>query len=245
MEIWNPWHGCHKISEGCRNCYMYRRDAEFGRDSSVVEKTHQFDLPVRHTRDGSWKLSGEGTVYTCMTSDFFVSEADEWRREAWSFIAGRPDLHFCIITKRPDRFYVSLPQDWGQGYPNVTVCCTCEDQATADSRLPVMISLPIAHKQIIHEPMLGRIDISEYLASGCFEQVTCGGESGQAARVCDYAWVLDTRSQCERFGTAFYFKQTGALFRKDGRLFRIPRKLQIPQARKADIDLPFRETTKT
>ena len=55
MEIWNPWHGCHKISEGCRNCYMYRRDAEFGRDSSVVEKTHQFDLPVRHTRDGSWK----------------------------------------------------------------------------------------------------------------------------------------------------------------------------------------------
>jgi protein gp37 len=88
--------------------------------------------------------------------------------------------------------------------------------------------------------MLGRIDISRYLASGVFDQVTCGGESGQAARICDYSWILDTRAQCERYGTAFYFKQTGALFRKDGRLFRIPRKLQMLQARKAGIDLPPR-----
>lgn len=22
MIIWNPWHGCHKISEGCEHCYM-------------------------------------------------------------------------------------------------------------------------------------------------------------------------------------------------------------------------------
>ncbi|MBD5420441.1 MAG: phage Gp37/Gp68 family protein [Muribaculaceae bacterium] len=21
MVSWNPWHGCHKISEGCRHCY--------------------------------------------------------------------------------------------------------------------------------------------------------------------------------------------------------------------------------
>ena len=22
-DIWNPWHGCVRISEGCANCYMY------------------------------------------------------------------------------------------------------------------------------------------------------------------------------------------------------------------------------
>ena len=22
-DIWNPWHGCVKCSEGCKNCYMY------------------------------------------------------------------------------------------------------------------------------------------------------------------------------------------------------------------------------
>lgn len=22
-DIWNPWHGCIKKSEGCHHCYMY------------------------------------------------------------------------------------------------------------------------------------------------------------------------------------------------------------------------------
>ncbi|MBR1393391.1 MAG: DUF5131 family protein [Ruminococcus sp.] len=238
MELWNPWHGCHKISAGCANCYMYRRDAEFGKDSSVVTKTASFDLPVRRGRDGEYKLQYDGTVFTCMTSDFFVAEADGWRGEAWSYIRQRSDLHFFIITKRIDRFYVSLPSDWGMGYENVTICSTCENQETADFRLPIMLDLPIRHMEIIHEPMLGRIDISKYLASRRFEGVTCGGESGPGARVCDYSWILFTREQCERFGTPFNFKQTGALFRKDGRLYRIPRHLQHSQAKKAGIDIP-------
>ena len=32
MIIWNTWHGCHKESAGCLNCYMFRRDAEFEKD---------------------------------------------------------------------------------------------------------------------------------------------------------------------------------------------------------------------
>ena len=30
MPMWNPWHGCHKISAGCKHCYVYREDAAFG-----------------------------------------------------------------------------------------------------------------------------------------------------------------------------------------------------------------------
>lgn len=236
MAIWNPWHGCHKISAGCANCYMYRRDAEFGKDSSVVTKTSTFRLPVQKKRDGTYKLQEDGFVYTCMTSDFFVEEADDWRPEAWRMIRERSDLRFFIITKRIDRFPVGLPEDWGEGYENVTICSTCENQQTADARLPIFLSLPMQHRQIIHEPMLEEIHIEQYLASGKIESVVCGGESGDNARLCCYDWILSTREQCIKYNVPFHFKQTGAKFKKDGKIYLIKRSLQMAQAKKANID---------
>ena len=153
MAIWNPWHGCRKVSPGCRNCYVYRRDAEFGKDSSIVTKTSTFDLPLKRDRRKAYKLQPEdGPVYTCMTSDFFIREADEWRPEIWKMIRAREDLHFVIITKRIERFMECIPPDWGRGYENVTVCCTCENQEMADRRLPVFLEMPVRHKETIHEP---------------------------------------------------------------------------------------------
>ena len=35
-DIWNPWHGCVKCSEGCQNCYMYFLDRM--RDQNGVQK---------------------------------------------------------------------------------------------------------------------------------------------------------------------------------------------------------------
>ena len=29
-DIWNPWHGCVKCSEGCAHCYMYFLDGQRG-----------------------------------------------------------------------------------------------------------------------------------------------------------------------------------------------------------------------
>ena len=46
-SMWNLWHGCHKLSEGCRHCYVYRTDGKYGKDSSVVTKTEKFDLPLQ------------------------------------------------------------------------------------------------------------------------------------------------------------------------------------------------------
>lgn len=140
MPIWNPWHGCKKISPGCLNCYVYRRDAEFGKDSSIITKTASFQLPVKRSRNGEHKIQPDGEcVYTCMTSDFFLEEADEWRPEAWNMIRERSDLRFVIITKRIHRFRVGLPADWGEGYHHVIICCTCENQKMAEARLPVFL----------------------------------------------------------------------------------------------------------
>ena len=79
MALWNPWHGCEKISEGCLNCYVYRIDARFEKDSSRVEKTRAFGLPVSKMRNGAYRIPDGETVYTCLSSDFFIAQADEWR----------------------------------------------------------------------------------------------------------------------------------------------------------------------
>lgn len=237
MFIWNPWHGCHKKSAGCLNCYMFRRDAEFDLDSNVVKKTKSFFDLIKKNKDGSYKVQDNDFIYTCMTSDFFIEEADEWRKEIWEIIKQRQDLNFYIITKRIERFNVSLPYDWGDGYENVTICVTAENQQMADQRLPLFLSLPIKHKEIIHEPMLEKIDIQKYLETRQIQKVICGGESGENARPCDYEWILHTRNQCENFGIKFYFKQTGANFIKDGRHYKIDRKNQILQAQKAKLNI--------
>lgn len=238
MVIWNPWHGCHKKSPGCLNCYMFRRDVMFEKDSNIVEKTSTFDLIIKKKKDGSYKIKAEDSVvYICMTSDFFIEEADEWRKEIWQMVKSRPDLNFYIITKRIERFNVSLPEDWNDGYENVTICSTCENQKMADERLSILLSLPIKHREVIHEPMLEKINIDKYLKSKKIEKVICGGESGANARLCNYDWILNTREQCLKNNVKFYFKQTGANFIMNGKTYKVERKNQLKQAHKANIDL--------
>lgn len=235
MPLWNPWHGCHKLSAGCVNCYVYRTDGKHGIDSSVVVKTKSFGLPVQKKRDGSYKIGAGEMVYTCFSSDFFVEDADEWRGEAWDMIRSRPDLRFLMITKRIDRLQAVVPDDWGEGYDNVTICCTMENQERADYRLPIYRAAPVKHKIIVCEPLLSAVDLSPYLGAWV-EQVIVGGESGREARTCHYDWVLGIRRQCVEHGISFRFRQTGARLLKDGRLYRIRRQFQHSQARKAGID---------
>ena len=234
-DVWNPWHGCKKYSEGCLNCYVFRIDGKIDKKADTVTKNKSFNYPIQKNTRGYTVPSGS-TLYTCLSSDFFLEEADCFRKEAWEVIKSRPDVDFIIITKRILRFYNALPNDWGDGYPNVTLLCTCENQKRADERLPFFISLPIKHKGIVCEPLLERISVLPYLESGEIESVTVGGESGDNARICDYDWVLSIRDDCVSANVSFNFKQTGANFRKDGELYRIPRRSQHSQAARAGIN---------
>lgn len=237
MANWNPWHGCHRISTGCKHCYVYRVDEKHDRDSSIVTKTQNFDLPLRKNRSKQYKIPQGETVYTCFTSDFLLEDADIWRDDAWQMIRERGDLRFMFITKRIHRFSVCAPDDWDSGYNHVAVGCTCENQDRADFRLPFFLSAPIKHRYICCEPLLERVNLSPYLSDG-IEGVVVGGESGSEARLCDYEWVLDIREQCIKNCVPFTFKQTGAYFRANGRTFRIARKFQHSQALKAGINWP-------
>lgn len=233
--MWNLWRGCRKKSEGCANCYMHRDGERFGFDPCLVKKNLAFDLPVRKNRRGEYKIPGGELFFTCFTSDFLTEEADVWRREAWDMIRARNDCAFLFLTKRIERFTVSLPPDWGDGWDHVMVCCTCENQTRADERLPIFLDLPLKWRGIACEPLLGPLNLSPYLGPKIAE-VSVGGESGPRARPCDYAWILAIREQCMAARVPFNFRQTGARFIMDGRLYHIKRPLQRPQAKAANIN---------
>ena len=234
MTIWNPWHGCLKISPGCMNCYVYRRDESIGKDALIITKTNDFNLPFKKNREKKYKITPEdGVVFTCMTSDFFIEQADLWRQDCWDMIRVRQDLHFHIITKRIHRFMECVPFDWGDGWDNVTISCTCENQDRADYRLPIFLKLPIKHKEIISEPMLEEINIEKYLLTGLIEHVTCGGESGNNVRPLDFNWIKEVRRECIRAKVPFTFKQTGALFLLNGKTYHVDRKYQMSQAKQS------------
>lgn len=233
---WNPWHGCHKLSEGCRHCYVYRMDSRHEKDASEVKKNiSSFREPVSKNRKGEYKHPSGTTFYTCFTSDFFLEDADEWRKEAWSFMKERSDCRFFFITKRIDRFEKCFPEDWGNGYDNVMIAVTTENQKMADYRLPIYSKLPIKHKGIMCEPLLEGIDLTKYLTPE-IEVVSVGGESGSEARICNYEWILDIRNQCIAANVSFDFHQTGAKLLKDGKIYCIPKAKQGVQAAKACID---------
>lgn len=239
---WNPWHGCRKVSEGCRHCYVYRQDAQWGADSATARRTAQFDLPVRRDRRGRFKVAAGSMVFTCFTSDFLLEDADAWRAECWQMMALRRDVDFMFFTKRIERLTEVLPEDWGEGYDNVTIGCTVENQQEAERRLPIFTQLPIRHKVIICAPLLSRIDLRRWL-DRTIEEVSVGGESGPDARVADYDWVTDLRQQCVEADVPFRFHQTGARLLKQGRLYRIPRAHQHSQARRAGIDYKIERHT--
>ena len=238
MPMWNPWHGCHKISAGCRHCYVYREDAAFGAETStrIVRPTASMRLPLKRDRSKNWKYPAGTQFALCFTSDFLIEEADAWRDEVWEIIRLRDDCTFFFFTKRIDRLARCLPPDWGDGYDNVGIGCTVENQDRADYRLPIFLNLPIRHRMIIAAPLLECIDLRPYLDPQLIEEVSVGGESGLHARPCHYEWVIDMAAQCRDHNIPFCFHQTGAYLVKDGRTYRIPRQHQHSQATKAGLN---------
>jgi protein gp37 len=245
---WNLWHGCTRASTGCMHCYVYRRDESIGKDPTAIHKTESFNLPVRILRSGKYKgkykVPSGSHIDTCFSSDFFHQGADECRSDAWEMMRERSDCTFFMITKRPERIADHLPADWGDGWEHVTIAVTCENQEMADKRLPIYLELPLRHYAVMIEPMLTAVDLSPYIVkyrspdgTPKIKLVSAGGESGVEARVCDYDWVLNVQSLCKENGISFYYHQTGAKLIKDGRLYKIPRKLQHIQAHKAGLDI--------
>lgn len=232
-NMWSPWHGCHKCSPGCLNCYVYYLDKLRDKDANIVTKSKtNFNLPLKKSRNGEYKIAPGSEVATCFTSDFFIEEADLWRDEAWEIIKKRSDVNFLIPTKRIERFKTCIPKDWGEGYPNVIIAVTAENQKMADKRLPCFLDIKAKKKYVFVAPILEDVDLSKYLSTGKIDMVSVGGESYENARVCDFEWVKHIKNTCDKYKVKFDFHQTGSNFRMNGKTYKIKHFEEYEQAKK-------------
>ncbi len=233
MALWNPWRGCKKCSEGCLHCYIHKGDLKRNINTNEIIKTKDFYKPIEKLKNENYKMKS-GLVYLGFSTDFLIKEADPWRKECFKMIKERSDCTFLFLTKRIDRFLDIIPDDWKDGYDNVVVCCTIENQKNADYKLNIFKDLPIKHKCITAQPLLEEINIEQYLDN--IELVVVGGESDVNARPINYDWVLKIREQCVKKDVNFEFRQCGTNFIKDNKLYKMQTKDLTKQASLANIN---------
>lgn len=117
-------------------------------------------------------------------------------------------LDWLLLTKRPQNISKMLPSDWGDGYRNVWLGVTAEDQEWFDRRWPVLQRIPAVVKFISYEPAIGPLRLPKH---GPFpDWLISGGESGGVARPMDPQWARDVIADCQRGGVAPFHKQWGA-----------------------------------
>lgn len=233
-DTWNPWHGCTPVSPGCEHCYMMYLDAQRGVNGRIIHRNKtRMAKPTSKNRQREYKVRPGEILRVCMASDFFLEEADAWRDEAWDQIRRRPDVGFWILTKRPERMDACLPDDWDQGWPNVMLNVTCENQEMANQRMPWLMETPAVHKGVMCAPLIGPVDLSPWLGRrhNRIEQVLCTGENYDGCRPCAYEWVASLSAQCCATDTEFEFAETGTVFVMAGQAYKMPDKnLQREQA---------------
>lgn len=213
---WNPWHGCKKVSEGCKYCYMYRDKDRYGHDpTEVLRSKTKFNAPL--------KWAEASLIFTCSWSDFFIQEADLWRDEAWDIIRRTPRHTYQILTKRPERIAECLPEDWGEeGYPNVWMGISAETQQNLDRRLPHLLNVPAQVRFISAEPLLeyvnlldaGMVADSPLNDRPLVDWVIIGGESGNDTgkwkyRPCEAEWIQNMVMDCQALDIPYFIKQLG------------------------------------
>ena len=77
---WNCWQGCHKVSAGCKNCYMFTDKKRYGQTPDVVIRSAAatFNAPLKWAKNRE-KYGHINRVFVDSWSDFFIEEADAWR----------------------------------------------------------------------------------------------------------------------------------------------------------------------
>ena len=143
---------------------MYFLDQMRAQDGLLIHLTNNMKKPLAKNRKGEYKIKSGELIRVCMTSDFFLEEADAWRTQAWDIMRIRSDVKFFLLTKRPERILSCLPSDWGDWWENIIINVTAENQKRADERIPILLDLPFKHKGIMCAPLLSEIHIEQYLS---------------------------------------------------------------------------------
>lgn len=218
-HTFNPWWGCAKVSAGCAHCYADTLAHRYGHNvwgppATTGRKTMSaayWKSPLRWNRAAE-QAGKRARVFCASMGDVFEQHpavAGE-RARLWPLIDATPWLFWLLLTKRPENIAGMVPATWiARPRANVGFGTSVEDQAAADARIPFLLSIPAAMRFLSCEPLLGPLDLRDFLTDGAGHWVIAGGESGPRHRPCDPVWVRGIRDQCADAFVPFYFKQWG------------------------------------
>lgn len=134
-------------------------------------------------------------------------------REMWFEARNRRALE-PDVQRAADRGDLSLALRWP--IPNAWNGTSVETQRYA-FRCRYVIGEWNAVPWVSAEPLLGALDLTEYLCPGSLAWVVVGGESGPRSRPMHPEWARSLRDQCDEAGVPFLFKQWGQwASREDG-----------------------------
>lgn len=240
-ETWNPTTGCNKVDRGCKNCYaekMHKRLQAMGQEKykgnfldGAVAQPDTLDIPMKWTKPR--------TVFVNSMSDLFHEKVDfNFICEVMQVIQLTPQHTYLVLTKRPEiavKFFDWMGRDlygpWAPP-PNLWMGTSCNDQESANKRVPVLLKLKGVLRFLSYEPATGPVDLSN-LETNYFQPtidavrgfstfggridydhprlhwVIMGGESGNKAAPMHPAWARKVRDDCQAAGVPFFFKQFG------------------------------------
>jgi protein gp37 len=169
-------------------------------------------------------------IFVCSMGDLFHEEVkEEWLVAVFGAMFLAPQHTYLLLTKRPQWAQELLlnARSWRNDPPqNIWLGVTAENQEQADMRIPILLDIPAAGRFVSIEPMLGPVDLSDWIGRsrecgpdhqfsdrfgyrGRLHWVIAGGESGPGARPSHPDWARSLRDQCQVAGVPYFFKAWG------------------------------------
>jgi protein gp37 len=213
---WNPVRGCTKVSSGCAHCYAETLAERFrGVPGHPYEQG--FDLkivPEKLAEPLRWSTSK--MVFVNSMSDLFHEDVGEDYIEAVVRVMLRANWHtYQVLTKRSSRMQELLSERlrFAASVPHIWWGVSVENQKQGLPRIGHLQTAPAAVRFLSIEPLLE--DLGQFDLDG-ISWVIVGGESGHGARPMEKSWVRSIRSQCQKAGVPFFFKQWGGVRKSEG-----------------------------
>ena len=173
----NPWHGCAKVSAGCKFCYAetFTKRYSPGENFWGVDGNRRFfndkhwEQPLRWNRRAERK-GRRYRVFCGSMCDVFEDRFDliEPRNKLFDLIHLTPYLDWLLLTKRPENiekmfdFYDKLNKTIFHLH-NIWLGTSVENQEQADLRIPELLTVPAKIHFLSCEPLLEEIQVSNYL----------------------------------------------------------------------------------
>lgn len=172
-KTFNPWTGCTKVSPACDHCYAEGWAKRSGHVEWGPHGSRRRTSPAYWQGPEKWNAEARAKgiryrVFCASLADVFDNHGSitsGWRGDLWHLIARTPHLDWLLLTKRPQNIAKMMPDGygapaWGNGWDNVWLGTTIENQTEADRRIPHLLSIPAKVHFLSCEPLLGPVDLS-------------------------------------------------------------------------------------